>query len=125
MYVYNLTWPDPIFAQGRYRFQYKRPTRKGSGLVHRPDWNWHFRSVNCLLHHMVQFESTCAVFLVATCLYGVSKGDRRSNSSYGSKAAEAQATGGSKVFRFGQGYFRGFAHGLWQICYFCYTSTLV
>ena len=31
----SLAWPDPIFAQGRYRFQYKRPVRKGSGLVHR------------------------------------------------------------------------------------------
>ena len=25
----SLAWPDPIFAQGRYRFQYKRPARKG------------------------------------------------------------------------------------------------
>ena len=23
----SLAWPDPIFAQGRYRFQYKRPAR--------------------------------------------------------------------------------------------------
>ena len=35
----SLAWPDPIFAQGRHRLQYKRPARKGSGPVHRPNWN--------------------------------------------------------------------------------------
>ena len=35
----NLVWPDPIFVQGHYRLQYKSPTRRGSGPVHRPDWN--------------------------------------------------------------------------------------
>ena len=35
----SLTWPDPIFVQGRYRLQYKHPAQKGSGPVHRPDWN--------------------------------------------------------------------------------------
>ena len=29
----SLAWPDPIFACRRYRFQYKRPTQKGSGIV--------------------------------------------------------------------------------------------
>ena len=26
----NLVWPDHIFAQGHYRFQYKLPAQKGS-----------------------------------------------------------------------------------------------
>ena len=26
----GLTWPDPIFVQGRYHLQYKHPTRKGA-----------------------------------------------------------------------------------------------
>ena len=30
----SLAWPDPLFAQGRYRLQYKRPARIGSGTVH-------------------------------------------------------------------------------------------
>ena len=38
-YVPSLAWPDTIYAQGHYRLQYKRPARKGSGPVHRPDWN--------------------------------------------------------------------------------------
>ena len=28
LYTASLAWPDPSFAQGRYRFQYKRPARK-------------------------------------------------------------------------------------------------
>ena len=40
LYLPSLTSPDPIFAQGHYCFQYKRPAQKESGLVHRPDWNW-------------------------------------------------------------------------------------
>ena len=44
----SLTWPDPIFAQGRYRLQCKCPARKGSGPVHRPDWNRdHHRGGGC------------------------------------------------------------------------------
>ena len=37
----SLAWPDPVFAQGRYQFQYKRPARlpvKISGLATR-DYN--------------------------------------------------------------------------------------
>ena len=30
-----------FFAQGRYRFQYKRPARKGSGPVYSSDSFWH------------------------------------------------------------------------------------
>ena len=31
--TYSFAWPDPIFVQGRYRFQYKHPMRKGFGIV--------------------------------------------------------------------------------------------
>ena len=45
---YSLSWPDPIFTQGRYRLQYKRPAQKGSGPVHRLDWNRdHHRGGGC------------------------------------------------------------------------------
>ena len=29
----SLAWSDPSFAQGRYRFQYKRPARKRGALI--------------------------------------------------------------------------------------------
>ena len=35
----SFAWPAPIFTQGHYRLQYKFPAQKGSGPVHRPDWN--------------------------------------------------------------------------------------
>ena len=35
----SLTWPDPIFAQGHDRLQYKHSPQKESVLVHGPDWN--------------------------------------------------------------------------------------
>ena len=31
---FSLAWPDPIFAQGHYRFQYKGQAQKGSGSVY-------------------------------------------------------------------------------------------
>ena len=39
-----------IFAQGRYRFQYKRPARIGSGTVHSSHWyNYHRCGDGCKL----------------------------------------------------------------------------
>ena len=64
----SLAWPDPIFVQGRYHLQYKRPARKRSVSFTGLTGTDTFRSVNWLLHHLVQFESTFTVFLVETCL---------------------------------------------------------
>ena len=65
---YSLAWPDPIFAQGVIAFSISASREKG--LVSFTDLTGTdtFRSVNWLLHHMVQFESTRIVFSVETCL---------------------------------------------------------
>ena len=65
----SLAWADPIFAQGRYCLQYKHPPEKGlvsfTGLTGTDTFKV---SIGYYVHHMVQFESTCTVFLVETCL---------------------------------------------------------
>ena len=35
----SIECPDLIIMQGHYYLQYKHSVQKGSGLVHRPDWN--------------------------------------------------------------------------------------